>query len=287
MSTRSTLLNIVVCLGLSTPLVFGQTIELAKDYYEHNLDDKAKDILITMLHSQTALPASKAKALYLLGQISFDEHHFSIALRDWDSLIKAYAESPEAKEVSSRLVQLKETVTKGSDRSLNSAIATSYISHGDFWSKAGNTFLIDSSFLEEEDLAIPWYDRVIKEFPGSDAAELAYQRKLFVLVGWKDPDGTGHGVQRLPRIVDSDGTGLEGDTYSQMPRLLETFASFEKAFPTSSYLQGFRYQIAQAYWRVKDWSNTRLWLQKVVDEGKGARTFYTETARARLQKIEH
>ncbi len=52
-------------------------------------------------------------------------------------------------------------------------------------------------------------------------------------------------------------------------------------------LQGFRYQIAQAYWIEKDWNQTREWLQKVIDSSKGLATFYSETAKARLKKLEH
>ena len=47
------------------------------------------------------------------------------------------------------------------------------------------------------ELANEWYDRVIKEFPGSDGAELAYERKMFSLIGWKDigSDGEAYGLR--------------------------------------------------------------------------------------------
>jgi hypothetical protein len=46
--------------------------------------------------------------------------------------------------------------------------------------------MIDASWLPHVEMAVDWYDRVIKEFPGSDAAELAYERKLFALIGGKE-----------------------------------------------------------------------------------------------------
>lgn len=75
-------------------------------------------------------------------------------------------------------------------------------------------------------------DRVIKEFPGTYAAELAYSRKLFAIIGWEEPGqyGTKYGIMN--------------DFKKFIPILLQTFESFEAAFPESSFLQGFRYQIA-------------------------------------------
>jgi tetratricopeptide (TPR) repeat protein len=253
-----------------------QSIELAKDYYQHSLNDKAKDILITLLHSPATTSVNKAKSLYLLGQISFDEGRVKVALTDWEALVKEYPQSPESKEISARLAQLNEIVTKATDANITSVVARSYISNGDFWSsKDDRKFLIDSSWLPPVELANEWYDRVIKEFPGSDAAELAYERKMFTLIGWRD-------IGR-----DGDAYGLKGNYQKYMPQALETFASFEAAFPKSSSLQAFRYQIAQEYWSHKDWSNTRAWLQKIIDKSTSETTFYTEAAKARLQKVEY
>jgi tetratricopeptide (TPR) repeat protein len=265
----------VVFISLLTPSASAQSVDLAKSYYQHNLNDKAKDILITLFHAPATTPANKAKALYLLGQISFDEGHVQVALTDWQTLIKDYPQSPEAKEISARLAQLNEIVNKSSDARVTSAVARSYISNGDFWAQGDRKFTIDSSWLPAADLALEWYDRVIKEFPNSDAAELAYQRKLFALIGWKEPGR------------DGEAYGLRGDYRKYLPQVLDTFTSFEAAFPKNSSLQAFRYQIAQAYWSHKDWANTRAWLQKIIDKGTGETTFYTETAKARLQKVEY
>lgn len=72
-----------------------------------------------------------------------------------------------------------------------------------------------------------------------------------------------------------------------MPILLKTFEEFQVVFPNCSFLQGFRYQIAQTYWEKKDWSNTRQWLNKLIEASQGQISFYTETAKARLNKIEY
>jgi tetratricopeptide (TPR) repeat protein len=263
----------IFCIGQFASCAAAQSVEVAKDYYQHSLNDRAKDILITVVHGSSA-PANKAKALYLLGQISFDEGHIKVALLDWQALVDQYPQTTEAKEISARLAQLNEIVTKVSDASITSAIARSYISNGDFWSRGDRKFLIDSSWLQEVELAVEWYDRVIKEFPGSDAAELAYERKLFALLGWKE-------------LGDGGAYGLKSNYKKYLPQVLDTFTSFENAFPKDSSLQAFRYQIAQAYWANRDWASTKLWLQKIIDKSSGESTFYTEAAKARLQKVEY
>jgi len=247
--------GLALTIALLTPSVRGQSVEMANDYYQHGLNDKAKDILITNVYSSSTASATKAKALYLLGQISFEEGRIKVALTDWRALVKDYPQTPEAKEIADRLVRLNEIVSKVSNDSVTS--------------------VIDSSWLPKVELASAWYDRVIQEFPGSDAAERAYERKIFALLGYKGPRS------------DDEAYGLKSNYEKYLPLVLDTFGSFEAAFPKNSSLQAYRYQIAQAYWDHRDWANTRLWLQKIVDKGDGQPTFYTEAAKARLQKVEY
>src|SRR5215470_289613 len=89
MLKRLALLLYVFFFGV-LPFASAQSVELAKDYYQHSLNDKAKDVLITVLHGATTTPANKAKCLYLLGQISFEEGHIRVALTDWQTLVKDY-----------------------------------------------------------------------------------------------------------------------------------------------------------------------------------------------------
>jgi hypothetical protein len=62
-----------------------------------------------------------------------------------------------------------------------------YLSNGDFWTNKNDIFTIDSSYLEKTEFAMAWYNCVIHEFPASDAAESAYSKKLFVLIGYREP----------------------------------------------------------------------------------------------------
>lgn len=251
-----------------------QDLDLAKDYYVHGLKSKAMELFIAICHDPKTVATTKAEALYYMGQISFEESNYSAAIDDWTRLVKEHPTSKRAIELKDRLAQLREVFAKVTDASVSSAVAQSYIRNGDFWSESDRKFTIDVSWMPMVEVAVSWYDKVIAEFPGSDAAELAYQRKMFALLGWKELGQYGSSF------------GVKANFAKYMPMVLKTFAEFEAAFPSSAYLQGFRYQIAQAYWSHRDWASTREWLNKIIELGKGQPSFYTEAARARLTKIE-
>lgn len=258
-----------------TSILHGQNIELAKDLYTHNLNDRSLEIFIEILHNPESSADHKAEALYYIGQISFENGHYTTALEDWKRLIDEYPSNSKADEIKDRLSQLREVFAEVSDASITSTIAQSYIKNGDFWSEASKRFTIDSSWMSNVELAMIWYDKVIAEFPDTDASEIAFQRKLFTILGWSESG----------RYASS--YGIKEDYSKYMPMLLKTFEEFEIAHPESPYLQGFRYQIAQTYWGEEDWANTRNWLNKIIEKGNGQETFYTETAKTRLQKVEY
>lgn len=253
---------------------FAQNLDLSKDFYAHNLKQKALEELITVYHNSKS-PDIKSEALYLLGNISFEDNNYSTAFDDWKKLVSDFPNSKYANEIKGRLDQLKDVIQKVTDENISSAVARSYLNNGDFWSESDNKFLIDGSWLPNVKLATEWYDKTIKEFPNTNAAETAYRKKLFTLFGWKETGQYGQSY------------GLKKDFDKYMPLILQTFQEYEMNFPESASLQGFRYQIAQGYWREKDWAKTKEWLQKIIDSSNGKATFYTETAKARLKKVEY
>lgn len=256
-------------------LVSAQNVELAKEYYRHNLVENAKEEFINIFNNDKSSNNDKAISIYWLGQISFDENNYTVAFEDWNQLVNKYPKSEQAIEIQERLVQLKDIIEQVSTSSIPSVVARSFIKNGDFWSKASQRFTIDGSWMPNVELANEWYDRVIQEFPGSNAAEMAYQRKFFTILGWKESGRYGSSY------------GVENNFSKYMPMLLQTFSDFSTSFPESSYLQGFRYQIAQAYWGEKKWNETREWLKKIINAGGEEETFYTQTAKARLNKVEY
>lgn len=253
----------------------GQNISMAKDLYSHNLKNRALEEFILVFNTSNIDSNDRIEALYYMGQIVFDDGQYNTALNDWNKLIETYPTSARAIEMKDRLVQLNEVFLSTVDENITSSVAKTYIKNGDFWSESNRKFTIDNSWLPNVELAISWYDKVISEFPNTYAAELAYQRKLFTILGWKGSGKYGSSY------------GIRGDYKKYRPILIQTFEEFESSFPESSFLQGFRYQIAQAYWKEKDWGNTRLWLNKIIEKSNGQISFYSETAKARLNKIEY
>lgn len=259
----------------ATLTTYGASFPKAEMLNENGLVKESKAELIDVLFS-SAPDTEKAKSFYLLGSISFAEKKVSTALNTWRQLLAKYPTSKEANLVKDRIRELAEIVGEVERESVENSVAQSYIGHGDFWSKGKDyKFTIDSSWIPNVESAIVWYDKVIKDFPNSSASRVAYQEKMRTLLGWKE-------VGR-----DGEAHGIKGNFNLYIPQLLETFSSFEKEHPTAATLQAFRYQIAQAYWNRKNWEKTREWLNVVIEKAGDADSFYKETAKSRLKKIEY
>ena len=160
-----------------------------------------------------------------------------------------------AKQINKRLSEITDFITYDSDGSAIPLMVRAYLQNGDFWSNADREFIIDSSWMPKVELAIHWYDKVLAEFPGSVSSEVAYRRKLFTLLGSSDPTS------------NQADFGIKENYKKYMPIILQTFSNFEKNFPKNAYLQGFRYQIAQAYWAEGDEDNSKTWLRKIILKG--------------------
>jgi len=255
--------------------VSAASIDKAKMLSNHGLNNEAKLELIDIVYSKSSI-TNKAEAYYFLGNIAFEENNVGVALNSWVELTKKYPNSTQAKLVGEKIEQLSEIVGESAKERINNAVASSYIKHGDFWSKGKDTrFTIDSSWLKSFDAALKWYDKAIIEFPKTTAAKVAYQEKLRTLLGWKESGryGSSYGVKK--------------DFKLYIPVLIETFNSFEQEFPNASTLQAFRYQIAQSYWKAKDFIKTREWLNKVIAKAGKGESFYKNTAKLRLEKVEY
>jgi tetratricopeptide (TPR) repeat protein len=252
-----------------------QSLEKAQMLLRFNLMNEGKNELINLLFSN-AKADDKAESLYLLGMIAFSENKINQALDTWKDLIAKYPNSKQAKNVQDRIAELSQVVTESVDASVDNAIAQLYLSHADFWSRGkDNVFSIDTSWIPNEDAAIKWYDKIIGEFPKSDAAHRAFRDKMRTLLGWGGRN-----------IYDSK-YGIKKSFATYMPKLLETFAEFEKTFPEDSLLQPFRYQIAQAYWNNRNWTETRKWLTTIIEKSSESDDFYKDLAQRRLAKVEY
>ncbi|MEO1943047.1 MAG: tetratricopeptide repeat protein [Candidatus Thioglobus sp.] len=251
------------------------SIDKANMLYEHGLPEESKNELINVVFSNLS-QEDKAEAHYILGSIAFDEKRIGVALKYWKILVSDFPKSEKAILVKDKISELAEIVGESTEESIKNAVAQSYLRHGDFWSEGKDrVFQIDSSWIQNVESAIKWYDKVITEFPKSPAAARAYKGKLRALLGWEESGryGSSHGVK------------MDFNKYT--PQLLATFSAFEQEFPKAGVLQAFRYQIGQAYWNNKDWENTKIWLNKIIDITGNQDSFYKDLAQRRMLKVEH
>jgi tetratricopeptide (TPR) repeat protein len=244
-------------------------------FRQHGLTEDSKRELILIL-TEKGDDAPKAKALYLLGMIAFDQNQILLALETWQELVATYPESEDAKLVKERINELAQIVGESQKESLNNAVAEAYLRHADFWSRGkSDVFSLDTSWIPNVDAAVKWFDKTIAEFPQTTAARVAYEQKMKTLLGWEDPGqyGDKHGVKASPQAY--------------IPRLVATFNQFAAEFPDAATVPAFRFQIAQAYWSQKDWENAKKWLNSIIQERGSSDTFYVDLAKRRLEKLEY
>lgn len=258
--------------ALAASTVQGASLDKADMLDKHGLLSDAKRELIDVYFGPD--PKAKAQALYLLGALEFRDNNVTAAMHAWRELATRFPKSEQAALVADRLKQLAEIVQDVSKSSAENAVAQSYISHGDFWSsKKRERFTIDSSWLPRVEMAIAWYDRVLKEFPRTTAARIAHEQKIRTLLGWEDGR--------------AEKEGVAGDFATYMPQLLASFTAFEADFPDAGSLQAFRFQIAQVFWKHRDWAGAKQWLSVIVEKAGTEPSFYRDLADRRLQRLEY
>jgi tetratricopeptide (TPR) repeat protein len=264
---------LLVCTAAST--LSAASIEKATMLHKHGLTRETKAELIDVIFGDSA-GSAKAAAYYLLGSIAFEEDRIAASLDTWRELTEKYPTSEQAILVKDRINELAGVVGESVKENIENSVALSYLRHGDFWSKGKDEiFTIDARWIPNVETAIKWYDEIIREFPKSTASEVAYKRKLWTLLGWKDPGSNGSKY------------GIEYSFAKYMRPLQQTFSSFEIDHPESSSLQAFRYQIAQVYWKNRYWADTRVWLNLIIEKSGNSETFYRDLATRRLEKVEY
>jgi predicted Zn-dependent protease len=252
----------------------GASVERAALLSQHGLTQEAKRDLIDVISGTDA--KGKPEAYYQLGTLAFREGSVSVALETWRTLSEKFPGSPQATLVKDRLGQLAEVAQEVSRSGADNAVAQSYLSHADFWSeRRGEKYRIDTSWLPVVEMAVAWYDRVIKEFPKTTASRLAHERKVRTLLGWAEPGSYGSAY------------GAHGNMATYMPQVEAAFAAFEVEAPdASATLQALRFQIAQRYWSSKKWPEARSWLNAMVQKAGEQESFYKDLAQRRLAKLE-
>ena len=266
--------TIALLVALPAGVAFADRTDIPEKYYEHGLIEDAKRAFIAIIFDRKADDAEKAKSLSFLGDIAFDEREVSLALKTWRELIETFPDSDEARLAVERIDQIGQMVETTTGDTLDNAIARSYIRHGDWWSRGKEESLtIDTSWIPSDKVAIAWYDRIVEEFPDTEAAVLALKKKFYTVYGWEEPGqyGETYGVR---------GSGPVSD-------LIAVYEELEAVSPNDPDFQRFRYMIAQSYWRKREFDGTREWLQKIIDSEDSIGSFYKDLAEWRMKKVEY
>jgi len=264
----------VFLLALCASGAIADRTEIPQAYLKHGLKEDAKRGFIGILFDLGSSDDEKAKSLSFLGDIAFDEGKAVLALKSWRELIERFPGNEEAILASERINQIGQIVEETTSETLRNTVARTYIRHGDWWSRGKEERLvIDTSWIPNDRVAIGWYDRVIKEFPDTDAEVIALKKKFYTVYGWEEPGkyGKKYGV-RGSRPVDD---------------LIAVYEDLKTASPTDPDLQRFRYMIAQSFWGKRDFEKTREWLQKIIDDEDEINGFYKDLAEWRMRKVEY
>ncbi len=258
---------LLVAAGISHAQSYGK----AEMLLDHGLTTEAQKELIDLVFSERNSP-DKPKALNLLASIAVDKNNLQAAIDAWGRLIRMYPSSPEAVAAKNKLPLLTSVWGQVSEEMISDATARVLLRNADFWSKGRDkVFLIDASWIDNLEAAVFWYDTVITSYKGTTAARTAYEDKMRTLLGWENDSGRlGKSVPGAPVVI-----------------LEETFREYEKAFPQAPAQQAFRFQVAQAYWRAKNWIKTKEMLTEIIDKDGGANSFYKDLAERRLKRVEH
>ncbi len=269
-----------------TALPQNPTVRRAEDLYRHGLVEDAKRDAITLIHSSGGGQIQN-RARMLLARIALDEDRLADAAELWREVVKS-TDTTYAPQARQMLTRFADALTEVGVQRIDNAVARSYFTAAEFWlSKLPSTFAVDTSWLVDESASTYWLDRIIREFPGSDAAELAHQYRVRVLLGT-----SGHGSKGL------GGTGALG-AISRLERdpsdeQLKTFEDYMRRaenalrnmadnFPKSGHLQRLRYMIVQAYLRLGKRENAEPLLKAIVQAAGNHETFWKHVAQLRLR----
>jgi tetratricopeptide (TPR) repeat protein len=251
-------------------------IKRAQTQFDHGLAEDSKRTLLAVYFDESLPATVRAEALYWLSSVAIYEDRIDAAAEDLRTLSSEFKATERGKHAAEMLAQLRPVLTEFQKNDVIMPAASALLKNGDFWSRDAKGFVIDSSWLPKEDMAIEWYDRVIRNFPRSSAAEEAYSKKIMVALGWEDRG-----------VYSTTAFGAKRDFPRYIAAAVKTFADLEREFPESSYLQPLRYQIAQAYWNERKWEAAQEWLSRITAAKRTDSDFYVQAAQNRLKKLKY
>lgn len=150
----------------------------------HGLEMDAKRAFIDLLYSDAAGEEDKADALYQLGLIAFNNKNIGLATDTWSILIDEFPNTEKGRTVSAGIKYLLEDynslVIESAKEDMRGALAQSYLLNAQFWWDPPKQWSIYTSHINQFTMALEWYDKVVTEFPGTDAAKKAMSYRFML-----------------------------------------------------------------------------------------------------------
>ena len=251
----------------------------------NGLTMEAKREYIEMFHESQS-DEVRQSCLYELGRLSLKENDFEAAIFNWRLLLQKFPSSDKAGLVRDHVDLLASRLEKVSHANIENKTAVLYLDNGDFHSDdiSSTAWVYDTSYLDPVEISLHWYERVISNFPGSEAAEVAYVKIFKTLIGKYGTSGTygeaGHGFKGARY-----GKGADRESARRyLSRMVQCFEAYAKNYPSGSFLNQMRFQIGQAYWAINDIHQASDWLNQVVVSGHDSELL-TYIARQRLNAL--
>ena len=290
-------------------MIEGASIEKAKMLNTHGLKDAAKQELIDVIYGASGAEA-KADAYYYLGNIAWTERKVTEAISTWNELVKKYPNSKRVVEVQQQIEGLKAVLDDTLAVVSENVTANIYLQYAEYWWLSYSPPHISTIGLPDEiyeGAGLKWVDKIIAEFPGTDEAEQAYKRKLifFLEKAKSKADDIANKVrsqERLQRFREGDFSRVSGidelkkrrnsqleairesdEVKNAMSKVIALFDEFEAAFPNSTFLQRFRFGIAQFYMEKEGFGVSDQWFNKIIEEEGDGDSLYKQIAQYRLK----
>ena len=157
----------------------------------HGLEVDAKRAFIDLLYNDEAHEEDKAESLYQLGLIAFNNKDIGLATETWGLLIDEFPNTEKGRTVSAGIKYLLEDYDalvlesareeiRDREEVMRDALAQSYLLNAQFWWDPPKQWGIYTSHINQFTMAREWYDKVVTEFPGTDAAKKAMSYRFML-----------------------------------------------------------------------------------------------------------
>lgn len=157
----------------------------------HGFEVDAKRAFIDLLYNDEAHEEDKADALYQLGLIAFNNKDIGLATETWGILIDEFPNTEKGRTVSAGIKYLLEDYDvlvlesakeeiRDREEVMRDALAQSYLLKAQFWWDPPKQWGIYTSHINQFTMARAWYDKVVTEFPRTDAAKKAMSYRFML-----------------------------------------------------------------------------------------------------------